>query len=96
MKFNISTNYSKITLSKIIFSSGTISDCGKYLIVTGTKDYDSYVVYIADLEKIKFEIKTKLELKPIVSKLEADYTVSIKLQSEFAEINFHQNALKIQ
>ncbi|XP_065202528.1 prolyl endopeptidase-like [Planococcus citri] len=50
-----------------------LSDCGKYLIITPSDNDDHNLIYIADLEKINYEIKGKLDLIPIVTKMEAIY-----------------------
>ncbi|XP_065202527.1 prolyl endopeptidase-like [Planococcus citri] len=50
-----------------------VSDCGKFLMVTPATGTDSNLVYMADLDKIKYEIKGKLDLIPIVTKFEAYY-----------------------
>ncbi|XP_065221383.1 prolyl endopeptidase-like [Planococcus citri] len=49
-----------------------VSKCGKYLIVCAHLG-DENMIHIADLEKINYEIKGKLQLIPIVPKLEASY-----------------------
>ncbi|XP_065202526.1 prolyl endopeptidase-like [Planococcus citri] len=52
---------------------GWISDCGKYLIVTASPGSDNNLIYIADLNKINYQIKGNLELVPIVTKMEATF-----------------------
>lgn len=55
-----------------IIGSG-VSDCGRYLIVTPQKGCQDNLVYISDLETVKYEISGKLDLIPIITKIEADY-----------------------
>ena len=51
---------------------------GKYFIVeVGEDDSMKNSVHIADLEKINYQIKSKLELIPVITKIEADYEVCI-------------------
>ncbi|XP_033228187.1 prolyl endopeptidase isoform X2 [Belonocnema kinseyi] len=49
-----------------------VSDCGKWLIVTPMKDCNDNLVFFTEL-KPGAEIKGKLNLTPIVEKMEADY-----------------------
>lgn len=55
-----------------------VSDCGKWLIVTPMKDCNDNLVFFTEL-KPGAEIKGKLNLTPIVEKMEADYDVSISV-----------------
>ncbi|XP_065223745.1 prolyl endopeptidase-like [Planococcus citri] len=50
-----------------------ISEDGKYLVVFPTKELPKTLVYVVDLEKIQFKIDKKLDLIPIVTKIEAEY-----------------------
>lgn len=77
---------------KIIFifefrcRSGTVSDCGDYLILTVIKDCRDNLVFFANLKKAG-EIRSKLPITPIVTKFEADYDVRksfVKLKVKFA------------
>ncbi|XP_065202525.1 prolyl endopeptidase-like [Planococcus citri] len=55
--------------------TGWVSDDanGKYLVVSVADGTGNNMIYIADLEKINFEIKGKLELIPVVTNLDANY-----------------------
>lgn len=59
-----------------------MSDCGRYLIVTPQKGCQDNLVYISDLQKVDYKIDGKLDLIPIITKIEADYEVGI-LSSKF-------------
>lgn len=50
----------------------SVSDCGKYLIVTPVQDCKDNLLYFAELPET---ITGKIELTPIVDKLEAEYEV---------------------
>ncbi|XP_065202516.1 prolyl endopeptidase-like [Planococcus citri] len=52
---------------------GWVSYCGKYLVVSANTGSDNNLIYIADLEKIDYEIKGKLELTPIFTETGAKY-----------------------
>jgi len=58
----------------LLFSQSTVSDCGKYLILAIVKDCRDNIVFYADL-KPGAEINSKLSVKKIVEKFEADYDV---------------------
>lgn len=58
--------------------SGTVSDCGNYLILTVIKDCRDNLVFFANLQKAG-EIRGKLPITPIVTKFEADYDVRYRL-----------------
>ncbi|KAL0268493.1 UNVERIFIED_CONTAM: hypothetical protein PYX00_010417 [Menopon gallinae] len=58
--------------SKIRCSS-TVSDCGRYLIISTHKTCRDNLVYFCDLEKINYNITGKLPLTQVVFNLEADY-----------------------
>lgn len=60
----------------IICRSPTVSDCGRYLIVTPQKAVKNNLVYFSDLNKINGVIDGKLDLVPVITELEADYEVS--------------------
>ncbi len=53
-----------------------MSDCGDYLVVDAKRDCQDNLVFYSDLSALPDRaITTKLELTPIVDKLEADYEV---------------------
>lgn len=54
-----------------------MSDCGRFLILTPARSCKDNLVYVSDLQKIDYQITGKLDLIPIVTKMEADYEVNI-------------------
>ncbi|XP_065202518.1 prolyl endopeptidase-like [Planococcus citri] len=57
-----------------------VSNCGKYLIITSSTGCDNNLVYVADISN---GIVAKPELKPIVTKLEANYYFIANNDNEF-------------
>ncbi|XP_033235755.1 prolyl endopeptidase [Drosophila pseudoobscura] len=66
-----------------------VSDCGLYLILAIVKDCRDNIVYYADLEPGK-EINSKLNIKKIVEKFEADYDY---VTNEGSKVYFRTNKL---
>jgi hypothetical protein len=81
LEFNRSPTTFMLYLPKLkhnlIFRTGSVSDDGNYLIVTvwTIGDFDTISIYIADLKKINYQIKGKLELIPVVKKMKNNYEV---------------------
>ncbi|XP_016964527.1 prolyl endopeptidase [Drosophila biarmipes] len=65
----------------------TVSDCGKYLILAIVKDCRDNIVFYADL-KPGAEINSKLSVKKIVEKFEADYDY---ITNEGSKVFFRTN-----
>lgn len=64
----------KVRIICFLYRSGTVSDCGNYLILTVIKDCRDNLVFFANLQKTG-EIRGKLSITPIVTKFESDYDV---------------------
>ncbi|KAH8292810.1 hypothetical protein KR054_008277, partial [Drosophila jambulina] len=64
-----------------------VSDCGKYLILSISTTVRDNMVYYADLNGVE-EINSKLTVKPIVDKFEADYAY---ITNEGSEVYFYTN-----
>ncbi|XP_020809369.1 prolyl endopeptidase [Drosophila serrata] len=64
-----------------------VSDCGKYLIICIGHTVRDNLVYYADLKEGQ-EINSKLTVKPIVDKFEADYAY---ITNEGSKMYFHTN-----
>ncbi|EDV33303.2 uncharacterized protein Dana_GF23775 [Drosophila ananassae] len=64
-----------------------VSDCGKYLILSVSPTTRDNMVFYANLEPGK-DITEKLEVKPIVDKLDADYEY---ITNEGSKMYFHTN-----
>ena len=62
----------------MLCSGATVSDCGRYLIVTPVQDCKDNLVYFGVLPS---EITGKIDLMPVISKLEAEYEVSAQCVS---------------
>lgn len=62
---------------RLICRSPTVSDCGRYLIITPQKTVKNNLVYFSDLNKTNRVVSGKLELVPVITELEADYEVSV-------------------
>ncbi|XP_017099168.2 prolyl endopeptidase [Drosophila bipectinata] len=65
----------------------TVSDCGKYLILAIVKDCRDNIVFYADLQPGE-EINSKLNVKKIVEKFEADYDY---ITNEGSKVYFRTN-----
>ncbi|XP_001963120.2 prolyl endopeptidase [Drosophila ananassae] len=65
----------------------TVSDCGKYLILAIVKDCRDNIVFYADLQPGE-EINSKLNVKKIVEKFEADYEY---ITNEGSKVYFRTN-----
>lgn len=61
------------TFERNYYSQAEVTDCGKYLIVTTGRDCQYNMVFFCDLTEKS--INGKLDLTPVVDKMEADYDV---------------------
>lgn len=61
----------------------TMSDCGRYLVITPQKGCRDNLLYFCDLEKLDYKITGKLPLVQVVHKLEADYEYITNTGSDF-------------
>ena len=68
----------------LLNSTGEVTDCGQYLIVTAVRDCSDNLVFFCDLSSLPDKtICGKLELTTVVDKMDADYEVSVILNNAY-------------